>query len=210
KAFGFGEPTGIELPSEVSGILRPLEKWDVYSTGSIPMGQELAVTPLQLIVAHAALANGGKLLRPFLILQHTDAIVSSGTSAIPVRSTTSLVAPPVSQEIAEWVVQKPMVEVVKRGTGRQAKLEDYTVFGKTGTAQKVDPETGRYAKDRDVCSFICGGPADDPQLLVLIVVDEPTEGENHGGGTVAAPHAARLLNQALIHQRIQGEHARRE
>lgn len=210
KAFGFGDPTGIELPSEVAGIVRPFNKWDIYSTGSIPMGQEIAVTPLQLIVAHAALANGGKLLRPYLILQHTDAIVSAGNSAIPVRSTTSIVSPPVSREIAEWVVQTPMVEVVKRGTGRRAKLEDYTVFGKTGTAQKLDPETGRISKTLDVCSFICGAPADDPQLLVLIVVDEPTEGENHGGGTVAAPHAARLLNQILIHQRIQGEHARRD
>lgn len=210
KAFGFGERTGIELPGEVAGILRPLEKWDIYSTGSIPMGQELAVTPLQLIVAHASLANGGDLLRPYLVLQHTDAIVSAGTSAIPVRSKTSIASPPLSRETAEWVVQKPMVEVVERGTGKRAKLEDYTVFGKTGTAQKVDPETGRYSKDRDVCSFICGGPADDPQVLVLIVVDEPTEGENHGGGTVAAPHAARLLNQALIHQRIPGDQARKE
>lgn len=210
KAFGFGEPTGIELPGEVSGLLRPLDKWDIYSTGSIPMGQEFAVTPLQLIVAHAALANGGKLLRPYLVLEQTEAIVSAGSNAIPVRSKTSVVSPPVPSEVAEWIVQQPMVEVVKRGTGRRAKLENYTVFGKTGTAQKLDPETGTYAKDRDVCSFICGAPAHDPQLLVLIVVDEPTEGENHGGGTVAAPHAAHLLNQALIHQQIRADHARRD
>jgi len=200
-AFGFGEPTGIELPGEVGGIVRPYEKWDAYSTGSIPMGQELAVTPLQLIVAHAALANGGKLPRPNLVLRHTDSLVPEASGAIPVRSKTSIARAPVSSDVAKWVVQKPMVEVVERGTGRRAKLADYTAFGKTGTAQKLDPETGGYAEDKDVCSFICGAPVRDPALLVLIVVDEPTEGDNHGGGTVAAPHAARLLKKALLHQR---------
>jgi cell division protein FtsI (penicillin-binding protein 3) len=115
----------------------------------------------------------------------------------------------IASDIADWLVQKPMVEVIERGTGRRAKLEEYVAFGKTGTAQKLDPETGGYAKDRDVCSFICGAPANDPQLLVLIVVDEPTQGENQGGGTVAAPHAANLLRQALIHQGIGSDHALR-
>jgi cell division protein FtsI/penicillin-binding protein 2 len=209
EAFGFGRTTGIELPGEVSGLLRALPQWDEYSTGSIPMGQELAVTPLQLITAHAALANGGSLMRPHLVLRHTDAIVPESSTAPPVRSGASVVSPVIASDIAEWLVQKPMVEVIERGTGRRAKLEEYVAFGKTGTAQKLDPETGGYAKDRDVCSFICGAPANDPQLLVLIVVDEPTQGENPGGGTVAAPHAANLLKQALIHQGIGSDHALR-
>ncbi len=204
KAFGFGQTTGIELPGEVAGLLRPLAKWDEYSTGSIPMGQEIAVTPLQLIAAHAALANGGKLMRPHLVLRHTDAILPDSENSPPVRAGTAVVSPVISADIAEWIVQKPMVEVIERGTGRRAKLKAYTAFGKTGTAQKLDPETGGYSKTRDVCSFLCGAPANDPKLLVLIVVDEPTQGENHGGGTVAAPHAANLLKQALIHQGILG------
>ncbi len=208
-AFGFGQPTGIELPGEVAGIVRPLKDWDEYSTGSIPMGHELAVTPLQLIAAHAALANAGNLMRPHLVLRHTDAVLPQGGTSPPVRSEVSVVSPAIPQDIARWLVQGPMVEVVNRGTGRRAKLDDYTVFGKTGTAQKLDPKTGGFSKDRDVCSFVCGAPADDPKLLVLIVVDEPSLGENHGGGTVAAPHAARLLKESLIHQHIGPSQARR-
>lgn len=208
KAFGFGERTGIELPGEVAGLVRPQKDWDEYSTGSIPMGQELAVTPMQLITAHAALANGGHLMRPHLVLRHMDAIFQDGSAAAPVRSATSLVPEVIPREVADWLVQGPMVDVVKNGTGKRAALDDYTVFGKTGTAQKLDPETGGYAKDRDVCSFLCGAPAANPQLLVLIVVDEP-KGENLGGGTVAAPHAAELLRQSLIHLRIASDLTRR-
>lgn len=208
KAFGFGERTGIELPGEVAGLLRPLRDWDEYSTGSIPMGQELAVTPLQLITAHAALANGGRRSRPHLVLRHTDALITEGLPSPSVRSANSLVSSVVDADTANWLVNGPMIDVVKHGTGKRAALEDYTVFGKTGTAQKLDPETGGYDKDRDVCSFICGAPAANPQLLVLIVVDEP-KGENLGGGTVAAPHAAELLRQSLIHLRIGSDVAHR-
>jgi cell division protein FtsI (penicillin-binding protein 3) len=144
-----------------------------------------------------------------LVLRHTDAILPESQTAPPVRSGTSVVSPVISPSIAEWVVQKPMVDVIERGTGRQAKLEEYVVFGKTGTAQKLDPDSGGYAEDRVVCSFICGAPANNPRLLVLIVVDEATQGENHGGGTVAAPHAANLLRQALVHQGIGGNLASR-
>jgi cell division protein FtsI/penicillin-binding protein 2 len=172
------------------------------------MGQELAVTPLQLIAAHAVLANGGQLMRPHLVLRHTDAILPEGQSAPPVRSGSSLVSSVIDGDIANWLVQGPMVDVVKQGTGKKARLEDYTVFGKTGTAQKLDPDTGAYAKDRDVCSFLCGAPAANPQVLVLIVVDEP-KGEDLGGGTVAAPHAAELLRQSLIHLRIGSDLARK-
>lgn len=208
KAFGFGERTGVELPGEVAGLVRPLKSWDEYSTGSIPMGQELAVTPLQLITAHAALANGGNLMRPHFVLRHTDPIASEGQSAPPVRSRAQFVSSVIESDIAHWLVQGPMADVVKHGTGKRAQLEDYIVFGKTGTAQKLDPETGTYAKDRDVCSFLCGAPAANPRLLVLIVVDEP-RGENLGGGTVAAPHAAELLKQSLMHLGIGSDQAQR-
>jgi cell division protein FtsI/penicillin-binding protein 2 len=95
-----------------------------------------------------------------------------------------------------------MRQVVERGTGRQGRIEGYSVFGKTGTAQKPDPETGRIASDRHVVSFVCGAPADGPRVVVLVLADEPTVGSNHGGGTVAAPAASRILQRTLIHLRV--------
>lgn len=208
SVFGFGQPTGIELPGELGGHLRPLNKWNGYSTGSIPMGHEISVTPLQLISAHASLANGGRLITP-RILKGVQGNRIEGTSlsfyksdddpefAQPAR----IVSPTVQKSIAEWIVNEPMTQVVDRGTGKRAKLDNYTVFGKTGTAQKIDFENGGYFDNKHVASFICGAPAKNPQLLVLVVVDEP-QGAVHGGGAVAAPPASRILHRALTHLRI--------
>jgi cell division protein FtsI (penicillin-binding protein 3) len=199
--FGFGRRTGIELPGELRGIVRPLRDWNLYSTGSVPMGQEIAVTPLQLISAHAALANGGQLVSPHLLLATTDGL-SPPQSGNFDRSHPILVSKTVSPEVANWLVEGPMTEVVRRGTGRHARLDDYEVFGKTGTAQKPDPETGKYSSQLHVSSFLCGAPAEDPRVLVLILVDEPTVGSTHYGGTIAAPAAASLLRKSLIYLRV--------
>ncbi|MEO1996964.1 MAG: penicillin-binding protein 2 [Planctomycetaceae bacterium] len=186
--FGFGQRTGIELDEELRGLVRPLKQWNAYSTGSVPMGQEIAVTPLQLLVAHAALANGGTLIRPRLVMNSQS---SAGQSVD--RVSTFCVKP----EVANWVVRTAMQGVVDRGTGRKARISGVNIFGKTGTAQKIDPQTGRYASDRHVCSFVCGAPAEEPRMMVLLVVDEPTVGPPHFGGTVAAPSASRILERAL-------------
>ncbi|MFG0333138.1 MAG: peptidoglycan D,D-transpeptidase FtsI family protein [Maioricimonas sp. JB049] len=191
-AFGFGRPVGIELPGEVAGTLRPLQQWNGYSTGSIPMGHEMGATPLQVISAYAILANGGTMVSPHLLLT-TDEVETSQYV---------VVAPVVRQETARWMVTEPMVEVVRRGTGRRARIDGYTVFGKTGTAQKLDPETGGYSHDRHFCSFVGGAPADDPRVLVIVTVNEPTAGSNHGGGSVAAPAAAEILRRSLIYLRV--------
>jgi cell division protein FtsI/penicillin-binding protein 2 len=95
-----------------------------------------------------------------------------------------------------------MTEVIRRGTGTRAQLAGYTVFGKTGTAQKLDPETGGYSQTKYVGSFLCGAPAANPRVLVLVVVDEPTTNGNHYGGTVAAPAAAAILRQTLSHLHV--------
>jgi len=185
--FGFGRKTGVELPGELPGMLRPLKVWNSYSTGSIPMGQEIAVTPLQLITAMAGLANEGKQCTPHLV----ESSQSGGAPpAVIVAHTTD-------PRVARWIIQKPMTEVVRRGTGRNAKSKDYDVFGKTGTAQKPDPQTGKYSNTLHVSSFICGAPSQDPRALVLVVVDEPSVGPNHYGGTIAAPAAAEILRHAL-------------
>jgi len=197
-AFGFGRRTGIELPGEVSGLVRQRSAWDEYSLGSIPMGQELAVTPLQLIVAHAALANGGQLVRPHLLLASADRIAPTPLSAVETVDATAPVESTIlHRRIADWIVQHPMKEVVERGTGRSARTTGLSIFGKTGTAQKVDEATGAYSDSRHICSFVCGAPAEDPEVLVLVMVDEPTAPGSHYGGTVAAPSAAKILEDSL-------------
>jgi cell division protein FtsI (penicillin-binding protein 3) len=207
RVFGFGQPTGIDLPGELRGFLQPLEKWNGYSTGSIPMGHEIAVTPLQMIAAQASLSNGGRLITPRILkgVHGTRDDSTSGfftsTDEPEVAQPARIVSPTVRPEVAEWIVTEPMTQVVERGTGTRAKLEGYSVFGKTGTAQKIDHVNGGYHQDRFVASFICGAPARNPQLLVLVVVNEP-HGRSHGGGVVAAPAASRILQRTLSHLRI--------
>jgi cell division protein FtsI/penicillin-binding protein 2 len=191
-AFGFGRCTGIELPGEVPGLVRPLCEWNGYSTGSVPMGQEVAATPLQVIAAHAVLANRGKQITPHLLLATDDG---------PAQARSVVASQVVSPETARWLVEGPLVDVVLRGTGQNARIDGLRVFGKSGTAQKFDPATGRYSTTRHVSSFICGAPADDPRILVLVSVNEPTTG-SYFGGTVAAPAAADILRQALRYRDI--------
>jgi cell division protein FtsI/penicillin-binding protein 2 len=188
--FGFGHKTGIELPGEISGILRPLAEWTRYSTGSVPMGQEVAVTPLQLIAAYGALANGGRFISPHLVLRY-----DGQGAARPVNVVSRAVAP----DVAEWLVRKAMRDVVLRGTGGRASLDDYSVFGKTGTAEKRRRVNGDGVPLRHTCWFVCGAPVENPRLLVLVVADEPASGPSHYGGVVAAPCASRLLQKALVH-----------
>lgn len=190
--FGFGQPTGIELPGELPGILRPLPQWTTYSTGSIPMGHEIATTPLQLIRAHAALANGGRLVRPRLLMGDVDPETAS------IRRNDAQV---VGRESAEWVVSVPMREVITRGTGKKAQIKGYDVFGKTGTAQSLSP-FGGYRHGKYIASFVCGAPVEKPQLLVLVVVNQATTGGEAFGGRVAAPAAAEILRKALEYRHI--------
>ncbi len=197
-AFGFGRPTGAPLPGEQAGVVRPVGVWNDYSIGSVPMGHEIAVTPLQLLTAHVALANGGRLISPRLALGEADPDFADGTKAADDSRYSQVTSQVVRRETAEWVVSDAMAEVVRRGTGRAAKLDEFTVFGKTGTAQKFDAEAGGFSKSRHVVSFVAGAPTHDPKVLVLVMVDEPT-GVEQAGGTVAAPAAAEILRRTLLH-----------
>ena len=191
--FGFGRKTGIELPGELPGILRPLDEWTSYSTGSIPMGHEIAATPLQLITAHAALANGGALLRPRILK------VAADSDATDLRAMTQTT---VSADVAQWLVQEPMRQIVTRGTGRRAQIDGYDVFGKTGTAQCLSP-MGGYLHGKYISSFVCGAPVDAPRLMVLVVINQATgSGGETFGGRIAAPVAAQILRESLVHLRI--------
>lgn len=198
-SFGFGRRTGIELPGELPGLLRPFSEWDDYSLGSIPMGQELAVTPLQLITAHCAIANGGRLVRPRLLKGAvTDrSRVASQSDVATVDTTSQVESDLLDGAVCDWLVQTPMRQVVERGTGKSARIAGLSLFGKTGTAQKVDPLTGGYSDKAWVVSFVCGAPAENPRVLVLVMVDEPTAEGSHYGGTVAAPTASAILKFAL-------------
>ncbi len=206
RSFGFGRRTGIELPGELPGLLHPFSNWNVYSVGSIPMGQELAVTPLQLITAHAALANGGQLLRPRLLknMAGDDVKAESDRATHVVAPGTDVGTELLDADIAEWLVQEPMKQVVERGTGKSARTPGLSIFGKTGTAQKLDPETGTYSDKAWVVSFVCGAPAEDPAVIVLVMVDEPTAPGIHYGGTVSAPTAAKILQFAEARARSLG------
>jgi cell division protein FtsI (penicillin-binding protein 3) len=213
-SFGFGRSTGSGLPGEMPGMLRPFKDWSSYSNASLSMGQELAVTPLQMICAHSTLANGGTWISPKLVLSATRGPLERGqwpraggqglsaVRALDGGLPSSIVSKATDRSAARWLVEQPMTEVVRRGTGTRAQLAGYAVFGKTGTAQKLDSATGTYSTTKYVGSFLCGAPAADPRVLVLVVVDEPATNGSHYGGTVAAPAAAEILHQTLIHLRV--------
>jgi cell division protein FtsI/penicillin-binding protein 2 len=195
QEFGFGRPTGIELPGESSGAVRPLRQWTpFYSTGSVPMGQELSVTPLQLITAFSALANGGELLRPRIV----RAIVGPDGKTVQVFDKPEVVSRPIRAETASYVVESILTEVVERGTGKKAQIAGYSVFGKTGTAQKQSP-TGGYLHHRYISSFIAGAPASNPELVTLVLLNDPSKGPEPFGGKVAAPAVAEILARSLVY-----------
>jgi len=190
-AFGLGRKTGIELPGELPGILRPLGEWTSYSTGSVPMGHEIAVTPLQLITAHAALANNGKLRRPRLVVSQDRDLAELHDVNQPI----------ISPAVAKWLIEGPMHEVITRGTGRLAQVPGYHLFGKTGTAQCLSPNGG-YLHGRYISSFLCGAPLENPRALVLVMVNQASGGGEAFGGRVAAPTAAEILRQTLVYLRV--------
>ncbi len=187
QRFGFGLRTGSGLPGELTGTVRPLSRWNQYSTGSIPMGQELSVTPLQMIAAHSVLANGGIYQQPRFVLKIDRKDPRSVVPGLQMRLMDS--------EISRWIVRDPMRRVMSEGTGRRVNRKELDLFGKTGTSQLFDPEIRRYSSTKTVCSFVCGIPAENPTLLVLVAVDQPTLGRNHYGGTVAGPTAVEILEK---------------
>ncbi|HEX7900422.1 MAG TPA: penicillin-binding protein 2 [Planctomycetota bacterium] len=191
--FGFGVPTGIDLPAEDNGRLFPLKKWNIYSETSVPMGHEIMVTPLQLVAAMSAIANGGTLYRPWVIkrIETSDGHVLSENGPQPVHRV-------VSERAA-----REMVEIlkltVKDGTGKKAAVDGVAVAGKTGTSQKIDPVTKHYTHEKYISSFVGFAPADDPKVCLAVIVDEP-QGAYYGGA-VAAPVVGRILQRGLVHLR---------
>jgi cell division protein FtsI (penicillin-binding protein 3) len=189
KSFGFGARTEIDLPGEMAGFLKEPRSWGKRSLASISMGQEVGITPLQLVTAMAAVANGGWLMKPYLVSSIRDAsghLVAEQGPQVRRR--------PISMETARTLTGI-LEGVVTKGTGGKAAVPGYRVAGKTGTAQKIDPTTGAYSPTLFVGSFVGFLPADNPRLAIVAVIDEP-----HGeawGGVVAAPVFRRIAEQAM-------------
>ncbi|WP_447969314.1 peptidoglycan D,D-transpeptidase FtsI family protein [Nitrospira sp. M1] len=194
QAFGFGERTEIDLPGESSGKLLSVDQWDSRTLSSLAIGQGLSVTPIQLLTAMSAVANGGSLLRPYVVSQVED---SRGNMVL--NQQVEIRRNPISYETSE-AVKAMLVNAVVRGTGKNAALLDYTVAGKTGTAQKVDPKTKTYSRTKFIGSFVGFVPAEEPRLAILVVLDEP-EGKGYGG-EVAAPVFRKVAGKALRHLNV--------
>ncbi len=191
RAFGFGQPTGVDMPGESKGLLRRLESWTPVSIGSISMGQEVGVTPIQLISAVSAIANGGMLHRP-----HVIAELRRGEKVLPAEGLLTPAEPRrVIRPETAATLRRLMEGVVLHGTGSLAHLDGWTAAGKTGSAQKIDPATGRYSPTHFIASFTGFAPISDPAVAVLVSLDSPVG--LHEGGMVAAPVFKRIAEQIL-------------
>jgi cell division protein FtsI (penicillin-binding protein 3) len=189
QAFGFGQRTEIDLPGEGVGLVRNTKDWGRRSVASISMGQEIGVTPLQMVAAIAAIANGGVLMKPHVVSEIRDADGHILKQVSP-QARRRVVSPETARSVT-----KILEGVVTDGTGTKAAIPGFRVAGKTGTAQKIDPRTGTYSTSRFVASFAGYVPADNPQLAMIVIIDEP-QGDVWGGA-VAAPLFSRVGGQVL-------------
>ncbi len=204
RAFGFGDRTGIELPAETRGLLEPLKHWGPASMGAIPMGQEVAVTPIQIATMVSTIANGGVYLPPHILLTSTD-LMKGDPKLKPVtfHPETSLPDPlpeggnRVISELTAAQMRKMMQDVVLMGTAHGAvHLNGYSAAGKTGTAQKIDPHTRTYSKTKFVASFVGFAPVNNPAITMAIVMDSPDH-SMHFGAQASAPVFQDLAQQIL-------------
>jgi cell division protein FtsI (penicillin-binding protein 3) len=188
--FGFGRSTGSGFPFESAGILRHWSGWKPLDHATIAFGQGMNVTLVQLAAATAAIANGGELIRPRLVLARRTP--GSAWQTTPVERVRRVI----SRDTAASVLEMMEGVVTSEGTGRRAGLRGVRVAGKTGTAQKLDAATGRYSNTRYTALFVGAVPADDPRVVIVVAVDEP-QGRAHGGGDVAAPLFAKVATAHL-------------
>jgi cell division protein FtsI (penicillin-binding protein 3) len=192
-SFGIGQLTGIELPGENRGILRPVENWIASSIGSVAIGQEVSVTPVQIISAISAVANGGMLYKPRIVKE-----IQGGSPPL-------VVSHPAPQQVTDATtaatVRGMMETVVLSGTGRLAQLNGYTAAGKSGTAQQIDPNTGRYSPNKYIASFVGFAPVNDPAMTILVVFDSP-QGAHHGG-EIGGPVFKRIAEQVLAYMDVE-------
>jgi cell division protein FtsI (penicillin-binding protein 3) len=203
RAFGFGQRTGIELPSETRGLLRPPKKWGSTSILSLAIGQEIGVTPIQLVTMVSTIANGGVYLAPHILLQSEDRKGSeTSLQPRPFRAAYQLPsnlpegAHRVISEMTSAKMRAMMQGIVLEGTGKPAQLNGYSSAGKTGTAEKFDSATHSYSHTKSVASFAGFAPVSDPAISIAVVIDTPTVG-SHYGTTVSAPVFREVAQEVL-------------
>lgn len=190
EAFGFGEKTGIDLQGEGSGIIFSMDQVGPVELGTTSFGQGVSVTPIQQVMAVAAAINGGYLYEPYVAKEWLDPVTEEIVSQVEPTMKQQVISKETSKEVRET-----LETVVAEGTGRPAYVEGYRVGGKTGTAQKVGPD-GRYMQNNHVVSFIGFAPADDPEIVVYVAIDNP-KGTIQFGGVVAAPIVGTVIEDSL-------------
>jgi len=212
RDFGFGSRTGIELPGETRGLLRPVKRWGASSIGSLAIGQEVAVTPLQLVTMVSTIANGGVYLPPHVLLPDQVDGAAQGQTAAALNAASTLKASPfrpgmdlpsplppgahrVISTLAAAEMRKMMEGVVLFGTGKEAQLNGYSSAGKTGTAQKIDPRTHTYSKTMHIASFAGFAPVNNPVISVAVIMDSPKG--SYYGASVSAPVFAEVAQAVL-------------
>jgi cell division protein FtsI (penicillin-binding protein 3) len=191
EKFGFGKPTGIDLPGEAGGLLRRVESWAPIDLATHAFGQGISATPMQMVMAYAAVANGGFLMRPYIVRR-----IVGPNSEVLHENQPHVVRRVISEQTATQLAGMLKGVTDEGGTGTMASVEGFDVAGKTGTAQKADLAHGGYTKKR-VGSFVGFVPAEAPRLVVLVLVDEPEAAVY--GGVVAAPVFQRIARGALRH-----------
>ncbi|HEY1272648.1 MAG TPA: penicillin-binding transpeptidase domain-containing protein, partial [Terriglobales bacterium] len=194
QAFGFGRPTGIELPAETRGLTKPVNRWSKVSIGAISMGQEIGISPIQLSAMISAIGNDGVWVQPRIVAATTEPRNTPQTVAFHPGEERRVIAPLTAAQM------KQMMEgVVLHGTGRNANLDGYSVAGKTGTAQKFDPSTGKYSHTKFMASFAGFAPVNSPAIAVAVILDSPVAEHVYlqEGGWTAAPIFKRVAQQVL-------------
>jgi cell division protein FtsI (penicillin-binding protein 3) len=195
RAFGFGSQTGIELPGETRGITKPVSRWSKVSIGAISMGQEIGISPVQLISMVSTIANDGMYTPPRIV---------AGTRDVNDPKAKVIFHPASQRRVVSTVTaveMKKMLEgVVLFGTGKKAILDGYTSAGKTGTAQKADPATGGYSRTKYVASFAGFAPAYDPVISIAVIIDSAVG--LHEGGQIAAPVFKAIAQQTLAYLNV--------
>lgn len=193
RAFGFGQKTGVDLPGEEAGLFRPVSEWSKVSIGALAIGQEVGVTPLQMIRAVSAVANGGYLVRPYVVRQILSP--EGDLIAAPQPERRRILDPRTS-----WTMKQALALVVREGTGSAARLNGYSSGGKTGTAQKI--VNGRYSDTKYVASYVGFAPLEEPRLAAIVVLNEPDPRKGYYGGKVAGPAFKEIMERSLIHLNV--------
>ena len=194
RLYGFGSLTGIDLPGEINGFVRPVSRWSGLSLGAIPIGHEIGVTALQMGTAVSVIANNGYLIRPFIVKRIED-----DTGQIIKAANLSHVRRRVISEETSEYMKEILSGVVKIGTGKKAGLKDFSSAGKTGTAQKIEAD-GSYSHSKYIASFVGFAPVDNPKIAICVVFDEPHP--IYYGGSVAAPVFAQIADAALKYFKV--------